>query len=111
MAERIRFHLDENVDPDVARALKRHGIDVTTSIELDMQGQTDDEQVAFIRRTQRVIFTHDADFLRFASKDRDHPGIVYSAKTSKTLGEIIRSLVLIYEILSPEEIAGRVEYL
>lgn len=32
MADRIRLHLDENVAPDVARALRRHGIDVTTTL-------------------------------------------------------------------------------
>jgi hypothetical protein len=31
MASRIRLHLDENVDPDVGRALRRHSIDVTTT--------------------------------------------------------------------------------
>lgn len=28
MPERIRFHLDENVDPDIALALRWNGIDV-----------------------------------------------------------------------------------
>ena len=30
MAERIRFHFDEHMDPDIAAALRRHGIDATT---------------------------------------------------------------------------------
>jgi hypothetical protein len=29
--DRIRFHLDENVDPDIATALRRHDVDVTTT--------------------------------------------------------------------------------
>jgi hypothetical protein len=29
MADRIRFHLDEHVDPAIATALRRAGIDVT----------------------------------------------------------------------------------
>jgi len=33
MNERIRFHLDENVDPVIALALRRYGIDVTTSVD------------------------------------------------------------------------------
>jgi hypothetical protein len=31
MSERIRFHLDEQIDPAIALGLRRHEIDVTTS--------------------------------------------------------------------------------
>ncbi len=31
MAEKIKFHLDENVENAVAQGLKRRGIDVTTT--------------------------------------------------------------------------------
>jgi hypothetical protein len=39
---RIQFHLDENVDPDVALALRRHGIDVNTSRDMSLLGQADE---------------------------------------------------------------------
>jgi predicted nuclease of predicted toxin-antitoxin system len=111
MAERIRFHLDEHVDPDIARALRRHGIDVTTTVEAGLRTESDEVQWTFIRRERRVIVTHDVDFLRFASRSNDHPGIAYSHKTARSIGEMIRSLILIYEVLTPEEMIGRVEYL
>jgi len=41
MAERIRFHLDEHVDPDIARALRRHGTDVTTTVEAGLRTQSE----------------------------------------------------------------------
>ena len=44
MAERLRCHLDEQVDPDIARALRQYGIDVTTTIEAGLRSATDDEQ-------------------------------------------------------------------
>ncbi|MBN1148174.1 MAG: hypothetical protein JXA78_13025 [Anaerolineales bacterium] len=68
MADRIQFHLDENVDPDIARALRRHGI-------------------------------------------MDHPGVVYCDRTTRSIGEIIRGLILIYEVLTPNEISGKIEFL
>ncbi len=111
MAERIRFHLDEHVDPDIARALRRYGIDVTTTVEAGLRTQNDAAQLAFIRQERRIIVTHDADFLRMASQSNDHPGIAYCERTARSLGEIIRSLILIYEVLTPEGIDGRVEYL
>jgi hypothetical protein len=37
MADRIRFHLDEHVDPAIAAALHRAGIDVTTTVEAGLR--------------------------------------------------------------------------
>lgn len=46
-----------------------------------------------------------------ADQDTDHKGIVYCHRTAHALGETIRRLILIYEVLSAEEIVGRVEFL
>lgn len=108
---RLRFHLDEAVDPDVARALAKHGIDVTTTVEAGLRTAPDEAQIAYVRSTGRVLVTHDADFLRFASRSADHPGIVYCAQGTRTLGEIIERLILAYEILRAAELRGRVEFL
>ena len=111
MSERLRFHLDENVDPDIALALRRQGIEVTTTVELRMAGQPDEVQLAYVQEQKRVIVTHDTDFLRLASQNIEHNGIAFCKKGSRTMGEIIRSLTLIYEVLTPEEMKGIVEYL
>ena len=111
MSDRIRLHLDEPVDPDIALAARKHGIDVTTTQEAGLRTLRDEEQLAFARREGRVLVTHDTDFLRFASRTIDHPGIVYCHKTARSVGEIVRGLILIYEVLTPDEMAGRVEYL
>jgi hypothetical protein len=58
-----------------------------------------------------VLVTHDADFLRLAAAGSDHAGIAFCPRTGRSVGEIIRSLLLIHEVLRPEEIEGRVEYL
>jgi predicted nuclease of predicted toxin-antitoxin system len=111
VVERLRFHLDEHVDPDIALGLRRHWIDVTTSVEAQLRTQSDLAQLAFARQEQRVIVTHDADFLRFASSGVDYPGIAYCHKTARSTGEIIQHLILMYEVLTPQEMIGRVEYL
>ena len=54
--------------------------------------------------------TRDADFLRFASRDTNHPGVVFWSQTSRSLGEIIENLILLYEVFTAEEMNGRVEY-
>jgi predicted nuclease of predicted toxin-antitoxin system len=111
MPDRIRFHLDEHVDPDVARALRRYGIDVTTTFEAGLRAQSDAAQWAYVMAEQRVLVTHDADFLRIANRGEDHPGVAFCGKTTRTVGEMVRRLILVYEVLTAEDIRGRVEYL
>lgn len=111
MNEPIRFHLDENINPAIALGLRRYGIDVTTTVEVGLRGKSDEAQLEFVRKTGRVIVTQDRDFLIFASHGETHKGIAYCQKGKRSIGEIIESLVLIYEVLTPEEIAGKVEFL
>jgi predicted nuclease of predicted toxin-antitoxin system len=111
MPDRVRFHLDEHVDPDVARALRRYGIDVTTTVEAGLRTHSDLAQLEFAWHAQRVLVTHDADFLRLAGQVPQHAGIAYGTRAARSLGEMIRSLILIYEVLTPEEMINRVEYL
>ena len=110
MTDRIRLHLDENVDLDVARALRRHGIDVSTTQEIGLRTKSDAVQFEFIRREDRVIVTHDSDFLQIAGTTSDQPGIVYCDKTARSIGEIIRALILIYEVLASDDMRGKVEF-
>ena len=107
----MRFHLDENVDPAIASALRRTGIDVTTSLEASLLHQPDISQLDFARSQDRVLVTHDEDFLVIANLTADHPGIAYCHIQSRTMKQIIDALVLIHDILTPDEIRGKVEYL
>lgn len=59
----------------------------------------------------RVIVTQDKDFLRLHKQDIPHAGIVYYPAQDRTVKQIIRFLVLMYEVLLPDDIANRVEYI
>ncbi len=111
MAERIRFPVDESADSDIARGLRRHGLDVTTAQEAGLLGESDEAHLAFAKRENRVIVTHDADFLALAAQHPDHPGIAYCHRQRRSLGQIIRTLILMAETLTPEEMRGRVQHL
>ena len=110
MADRIRFHLDEHVDPAIATALRRAGIDVTTTNEAGLRTQDDVAHLRFARAEARVIVTRDQDFLRIASRPLDHAGIVFYT-ANQSIREIIEGLILIYEVMTPDELAGQIEYL
>lgn len=111
MAERIRFHLDEHMDPDIAAALRRHGIDATTTVEAALRTANDHAQLDYARAQRRVIVTDDADFLRLGAGDTHHHGIVICRRQFLSVREIIRGLILVYEVLTPEEMVGRVEFI
>ena len=84
MVNSIRFHLDEHVDPDIARALRQYGIDVSTTVEAGLRTAADPDQLAFVQREGRVLVTHDADFLRLAAQGVNHPGIAYCHKACES---------------------------
>jgi predicted nuclease of predicted toxin-antitoxin system len=107
----LRFHLDENVDQALAQALSRRGLDVTLPSSVGLSGASDEEQIAFALRERRVIVTHDADFLRLAFQGVPHAGIAFCHFGTRTIGEMLRVLLLLSEFYEPEAILGRVEYL
>jgi hypothetical protein len=107
----IRFHLDEHVDHAIAHALRRRGVDVTTSGEARLLGATDEEQLEFAGVSGRVIVTHDADFLRMHQQGVPHSGIVYAAPGSQDVGAIVRFLCLLHDCLDAQQMTGAVEFL
>jgi hypothetical protein len=106
----IRYQFDEHIVGIVAKALRRHGIDVATSAEAGLLGLPDTDILAHAHANSRVIVTRDKDFLRLHAAGQVHSGIVFFGKRIRTIGELIELLILIHEVLSPEEIEGRVEY-
>ncbi len=111
MLRTIRFHLDENCSKAIAIGLRLRGIEVTTTPDAGLMGATDERQAAYCVTEGRVLFTQDQDFLRLDARGVAHAGIAFSAKDTKSIGEIIRGLVLIWELCEPHELSGRVEYL
>ena len=110
MAEALRFHLDENVPAAIAEALRRRGIDVTTTQDADLLGADDATQLEFCARQRRVLVTQDMDFLRLHREGASHTGIACCAQGTRTIGQMVRSLVLLHELLTAEEIICPVAY-
>jgi hypothetical protein len=107
----IRFHLDESTSVRLASALRRRGIDVTTPSDAGLLTAEDEQHLAYADRENRVLFTHDSDFLALHQGGATHAGIAYCPPGSRTLGYIVRFLCLMHDCLTSEEMRGRVEYL
>jgi predicted nuclease of predicted toxin-antitoxin system len=82
-----------------------------TAAEAGLLGAPDEAHRAYAWSQARVMVTHDADFLRLHAAGAEHAGIVYCLPQTRSLGELIRLTVLIWELLEPNEMRGHVEYL
>ena len=106
----VRYYVDEHVGSVIVLGLRRRGVDVMTVTEAGMRGSNDEAQLAFALNAGRVTVTQDRDFLRLAASGMPHAGIVY-AQQGMPIGIIIGGLLLIYNVLSAEEMMDSVEYI
>ncbi|HEX8200701.1 MAG TPA: DUF5615 family PIN-like protein [Isosphaeraceae bacterium] len=111
MPRTIRFHLDEHCPHAIAEGLRRHGIDVTTTTDAGLLRAPDEDHIAFALAQGRVLFTQDDDFLKLHAVGVPHAGIAYCPQQTRTIGQIIRGLVDIWDVLDLDDMAGKVEYL
>jgi uncharacterized protein with PIN domain len=107
----VRFHLDEHLSPAIAEGLRVHGMDVTTTEDAHLSAASDEEHVEFALNEDRVIATHDQDFLRIDASGVLHAGIVFAAANKLSIGEWVHSLLLIDACCIQDELRGKVEYL
>ena len=106
----VRYYTDEHVASAVIRGLRQRGIDVLSVPDAGMISATDESHLAFAFTQGRVIFTQDTDFLRLAASGAVHAGVVYAPQHT-SIGDLIRGLLLIYQVLEAEDMIGKIEYL
>lgn len=75
-----------------------------------MAGATDEEHLARAAREVRVVITQDADFLRLHALGAQHAGIIYAAQHT-TVRELIRGVMLVYQVLTKEDMQNHVEFI
>lgn len=95
----------------IAEQLALKGIDVVTVRDIGHLGDSDINHLQRATEMERVLCTHDADFLRLASEGVEHAGLVFGIQDSDTIGDWVRGLELIHAILAPEDMKNHVEYL
>ncbi len=111
MPRTIRFHFDENCANSVANGLRLHGVNVTTTHEVGLIAATDEQQLEFARIDDRVLFTHDRDLLALHAAGVPHRGLAYCHPGGRTIGEQIQGLLLIWVLLDPIDMVGRIEFI
>jgi hypothetical protein len=77
----VKVHLDEDLSPDIARLLRKRGVDATSAHDVGNSQLEDRAQLEYATREERAIITRDVvDFLRLAhgtvATNTAHAGIV-----------------------------------
>jgi hypothetical protein len=111
MPKTIQFHLDEYVADAIAKGLRRQGIDVTTTLDARLRGASDQDHLAFGLAHGRVVVTNDDDYIQLHSQGITHHSIAFCAQGSRSIGQIIAGLLLIWEIMEPEDMRNHIEFL
>jgi predicted nuclease of predicted toxin-antitoxin system len=102
--------MDEHVPTAVSQGLRRRGVDVLTTQEAGLLSVSDEEHLKFAAEAGRIIFTQDADFLRLHAARFPHKGIIYAPQQT-SISNIIRGLMLICDLYTPEDMVNHVEFL
>ena len=107
---KVKFYTDVHIAKAVVHGLTRRGVDALSCVDNGQREADDDELLARATQEKRVMVTHDNDFLVFHSQGFPHGGIAFFTRPT-SVGEMIRSLLLIYEVLEAEEMVNHVEFL
>ena len=102
----IRFYLDENLSPEIAKQLARHGIDV-------IRGPLGVGDMSHLKRANalgRVLCTRDRDFLRLHAEGEEHSGVIKGLK-HHAIGDWVNYLRFIHSICAPDDMRNNVEHL
>ena len=110
MATKVKYYTDEHVAKAVVKGLRTRGVNVLTCQEAGMLEALDEEHLDLASRQGRVVFTQDDDFLKLHAKGIEHSGIVYSRQGTK-IGDIVRGLMLVYQVLDAEDMVNHVEFI
>jgi predicted nuclease of predicted toxin-antitoxin system len=90
---KARFLVDESLGPAVAEVLRGAGWNVKFVADVNLAGHSDEDVLAFAHRDDRILLTHDADFLddrRFPP--HRNPGVVVLPGGSGNERVLIRAL-------------------
>jgi hypothetical protein len=108
--EQIKLYLDEHIPNAIAQGLRRRGVDILTVQEAGRTGLADLAQLIFALSERRILVTMDSDFLILASRSIPHTGIAYVGR-SRSIGAVINSLMLLCDLLAPDDMMNHVEFL
>ena len=109
-----KLHLNEHLSPRLAAQLRKHGFDVTSTLELGMVEDDDEEQLAFAASQQRALVTFNHQHLaplhkQYIAEGKEHWGIILS--TEESMSVLSRRLLRLLNTLSEDDLKNQVRWL
>lgn len=108
---KLRFYLDENMDPEIAEQLRRRGIDVLAARDVSLLSVSDGVQLRYAVTDGRVLCTKDAGFADPTTWDVEHDGIVFFPDSSVSIGYAVKALQELHRNETPENMKNSLRYL
>ena len=113
--EKVRIYTDESVNVAITEGLKRRGVEAWSAKDAGKLGLTDEEQLQYATSEKASIFSHDDDFLKVAvrwiKEGKMHYGVIYAHRLDYSIGECMRKLKLVADILTQEDMINHIEFL
>ncbi|MBI3600510.1 MAG: DUF5615 family PIN-like protein [Nitrospinae bacterium] len=108
----MKIYADENIERSIIEGLRRRRIEVISARELGYIGKSDEFHIKKAFDIKAVVLTHDVDFLIMASRPEvSHYGIIFSHSKNVSIGQCIRGVELIANILTDREMENHIEFL
>ncbi len=109
-----KLHLNEHLSPRLAAQLRQYGFDVTSTFEMGMVEDSDDEQLDFATSQHRALVTFNhKDFAvrhdKYIAEGKEHWGIIFS--TEETTGVLLRRLLRLLNSLSDDQLKNEIRWL
>jgi len=108
---KLRFYLDENMDPEIAEQLRRRGIDALSARDASLLRVSDGVQLRYAAAHGRLLCTKDSDFANPANWVVKHDGIAYFPDRSVSIGYAVEALRELHRNETAESMENRLVYL
>ena len=107
----LGFYLDENIHKAVAEQLRHWRIDAVSAHDLGFLAEKDEDHLRRAAEMNRVLCTHDVDFIILAQENTDHAGIAFAPHYQASIGGWVRALRILHAGKSTEDVRGQLLYL
>ena len=108
---KLRFYLDENMDPEIGEQLRRRGIDVLAARDVSLLSVSDGVQLRYAVTDGRVLCTKDAGFADPANWDVEHSGIIFFPDSNVSVGYAVKALQDLYRNETPENMKNSLRFM
>lgn len=111
----VGIYADVHIPRPITAGLRRRGVDVLTAQQDGMSEASDEAILDRASSLNRIVFTHDNDFLReTARRMKDgiqFSGVVFAKQLNISIGRCIDDIDLIAKSFEVSDLVNRVEYI